>query len=630
MGFWNKYPMTNFHELNLDWVLSKIKELDYTVKHWVSEVTPIIRDTVNTWLNEHPEATTTVQDNSLTINKLVNGTLGYVTPQMFGAYADGFTDDTSAINQAMESCAVNGGNVFFPSGTYIINSPISIPSNTKVFGNSGKSIIRTGDSFNRGDFAACMIRNYNSGWQVDLNKNIELNGITLECNSDYAGQMGVIHFGGVSDSIIDNCIIKINGYNCWGIILFSHNNRVLVRNTEIYNNSPEGNLGGCFWLRPATNGAISNDNIVENCYFESSAVDEVFCVGNASYANSETSINVTDTTIVGKATTTKPSFLLTTYLEQATSNTYAYYDNITVKGECTNYGVSFSKTVDSADMNCTITNSIINVSNGGIISSNIDFIAQNCNIKSDSRNSAYKLTLINCILNRSAYGCNAYSCKMKSNASSGFVSCEVVENCIIDTPYNGIDIGTSVVNPVSYQNNIINAGIYGIVVDSSENSFSGIISNNIIKRSLNTNNTGSIGIYIQRNGSPILSGNIIDSNEVEETANRFRYSVSVPNTAKQIQNILPLDDYEQIGSISTGDGATKTITHLEETAYLLIAMHGGGANSACAFIYNSTVTPIVSNAHFTFSSISNTECSVTSDSTTSYSNYRLINLNKTM
>ena len=41
-GFWNKYPYTNFHEMNDDWVLCKIRQLDATmsafVKNWSSPV----------------------------------------------------------------------------------------------------------------------------------------------------------------------------------------------------------------------------------------------------------------------------------------------------------------------------------------------------------------------------------------------------------------------------------------------------------------------------------------------------------------------------------------------------------------------------------------------------------------
>ena len=49
---------------------------------------------------------------------------GYVTPQMFGAKGDGATDDTDAINQAIEY-AGNNGIVYIPEGKYIISSSMS-------------------------------------------------------------------------------------------------------------------------------------------------------------------------------------------------------------------------------------------------------------------------------------------------------------------------------------------------------------------------------------------------------------------------------------------------------------------------------------------------------------------------
>jgi len=47
---------------------------------------------------------------------------GAVTPQHFGAVADGETDDTDAFNAAVTSLPVAGGEVFVPKGTYRVSS----------------------------------------------------------------------------------------------------------------------------------------------------------------------------------------------------------------------------------------------------------------------------------------------------------------------------------------------------------------------------------------------------------------------------------------------------------------------------------------------------------------------------
>ena len=87
---------------------------------WVDEGLPTDEQTasaVSAWLDDHPETTTTVMDGSLTYKKLVPGTLGFVTPQMYGAKADGVTDDTMAFQEAL----LSSHYVYVPSGTYIIN-----------------------------------------------------------------------------------------------------------------------------------------------------------------------------------------------------------------------------------------------------------------------------------------------------------------------------------------------------------------------------------------------------------------------------------------------------------------------------------------------------------------------------
>ena len=79
MGIFRQFPYSNFHEMNLDWLLAKMKELGENFiklsddfKNFVADTEPLIEDTVNEWLDAHPEATTTVTDNSIGISKFTN------------------------------------------------------------------------------------------------------------------------------------------------------------------------------------------------------------------------------------------------------------------------------------------------------------------------------------------------------------------------------------------------------------------------------------------------------------------------------------------------------------------------------------------------------------------------------
>ena len=91
---------------------------------WVEQGMPTDEQTsnaINNWLNAHPEATTTVLDESLTESKFTNDlklhTLkDYITPQMFGAKGDGITDDT----KAFQKCFAANRKIIIPKGNYLV------------------------------------------------------------------------------------------------------------------------------------------------------------------------------------------------------------------------------------------------------------------------------------------------------------------------------------------------------------------------------------------------------------------------------------------------------------------------------------------------------------------------------
>lgn len=66
MGLYEHFPYLNFHDLNLDWILSTVRSLEAKVNGLQLDIRQYVYD----WLNAHPEATTTVLDGAITRPKL--------------------------------------------------------------------------------------------------------------------------------------------------------------------------------------------------------------------------------------------------------------------------------------------------------------------------------------------------------------------------------------------------------------------------------------------------------------------------------------------------------------------------------------------------------------------------------
>lgn len=89
---------------------------------------------IGDWLDDHPEATTTVLDGSLTESKFSNALKlktikDYVTPEMFGAVGDGTTDDTQAWKDAIAS-----GKPILAVNNYLTVEQLSLDNDVYMLG----------------------------------------------------------------------------------------------------------------------------------------------------------------------------------------------------------------------------------------------------------------------------------------------------------------------------------------------------------------------------------------------------------------------------------------------------------------------------------------------------------------
>ena len=124
-GCGTTWPWTDFHQLNLGWILEKVK---YCLEE-VGQIDEKVQDAVNKALSDEK------------INEIVRTIMsGYmlnvkyppegVTP----ATGDGSADDTKAIQECIDYAAAKGGGaVFFPSGRYLTNS-LTMKNGVTLFG----------------------------------------------------------------------------------------------------------------------------------------------------------------------------------------------------------------------------------------------------------------------------------------------------------------------------------------------------------------------------------------------------------------------------------------------------------------------------------------------------------------
>jgi len=181
-------------------------------------------------------------------NRMIEGAA--VNVKDFGAVGDGVTDDTAAIQAAIDA----GTSIVFPSGSYVITSSITIGSNKSIdFGSA--TLIKSWDA-GENTGASAVFKNSDF---VGGNSNIKIkNGSFSLASASNEGRW----FSFEKTTTLDICGITINATKSSWAISFKQCNNVSVDSSSI--STPNGEIysDGIHFLG-------GSNNSVTNCFIDS-------------------------------------------------------------------------------------------------------------------------------------------------------------------------------------------------------------------------------------------------------------------------------------------------------------------------------------------------------------------------
>lgn len=205
-----------------------------------------------------------------------------VDVKKFGAIGDGATDDTQAIQNAIEYAHANGRDVFIPAGTYRlatclfnagtpgISHCLEVYSNQRVYGECGTVLMKGSNAANHFIFT----HNESSAAGYTGAENIIIERITFDSNrGTYANANTPINISHANNVKIKNCIFR-NSSGGWHSIEINSSRFVEVSGCEFLNNISnaediqidaaigQGNLG-------ANDNTVCADVDINNCRFAS-------------------------------------------------------------------------------------------------------------------------------------------------------------------------------------------------------------------------------------------------------------------------------------------------------------------------------------------------------------------------
>lgn len=133
----------------------------------------------------------------------------------FGAVGDGQTDDTAAIQAAVDSTGGIGASVLVPAGTYLVSAPIILSEKITLFGEGmGATVLKIPDQHNQ-DIIGLVRTPFGNGTHY-----VSVRDLTLDGNRE--NQTGAEHYGffcGVTparpESDFDIACTRVEARNFW-------------------------------------------------------------------------------------------------------------------------------------------------------------------------------------------------------------------------------------------------------------------------------------------------------------------------------------------------------------------------------------------------------------------------------
>lgn len=234
----------------------------------------VIVESVNKWFAENPDAVTTIQDGTIEIDKLTEKAKkqvvnSYITPEMYGAIGDGVTDDSVALQNAINQCKELKKPLLLGGKIYLIDTPLIVPSSVTIKGIGSGSVIKkisdTSLTLNENEVNTIIMLNGQAIVIEDIsiigNENtMNIDGFTFgENTSRFTFNRLRITFCNKAFNDLMSCWIgEINKVHCLSCIDAFYFGNAIEKTALRFTNCWAENCGNAYVLRNVTYSSLLN------------------------------------------------------------------------------------------------------------------------------------------------------------------------------------------------------------------------------------------------------------------------------------------------------------------------------------------------------------------------------------